>query len=532
MVDEARALEEQRALRRAQLLNIPYEDTSAGNLNLYPDVLSVAELYDYKVVPLYSDEHNLKFGITNTTSQNTMTNLKQRFADQNVSFAIISDMGYSELMKRYDPPKTVEYQDISLNRADSHEQISQVSQTLSSVRADDILAYLVKQAFQLKASDIHLENQRENVRVRFRVDGVLHPIAEFSQEKYRQLMSSLAIAANVSTSSEDAQTGHINKTFQMADGAEVNVNLRVETVPALYGMDVVLRLFNLKPELMSLDKIDLKPEERQVMDDIISHPNGLVLMVGPTGSGKTTTLYSIINKLNHPERKIITLEDPVEYYIPGITQIPINSRNDENGFAEKFRAVLRLDPDVIMVGEIRDIDTAKTALQSALTGHLVLSTYHASSASAAITRLFDMVGDNPLFASAIRLITAQRLVRRLDDDTKQQYDPDDKTYNWLKKIVDGFPTHVEKPNLEGVKLYKPGSSESNPFGYMGQFAVRELLLITPKLQQELAKPSQEITAANLEKIAIEGGMMTMLQSAVLKAIAGETSIEEIARVVE
>jgi len=529
MDDEARTIDEQKTLRRAQLLNVPYFDTSRQQLDLYPEVLTVSELYNLKIIPIYADAHNIRFGITNTTSQSTMANLRQRFTDQNINYFMISDMGYSELMKRYDPPKKVEYQDIVLQNTS---QIDSISQTLANVRADDLMAYITKQAYLLQASDIHFENQKENVRIRFRVDGVLHPIAELSQEKYRQLLSSLAIAADVSTQSDDAQTGHINNTYQMADNTQVTLNLRVETIPAVYGMDVVLRLFNLNPDKMSLDQIDLNHYEREIVDGIISHPSGLVLIVGPTGSGKTTTLYSIINKLNNPERKIVTLEDPVEYYIPGITQIPINSRKDSSGFAEKFRAVLRLDPNVIMVGEIRDIDTAKTALQASLTGHLVLSTYHASSASAAVTRLFDMVGENPLFASAIRLISAQRLVRRLDDQIKQAYQPDERTIAWLGGVINSFPPHIEKPGLDGIQLYKPGSSAENPFGYKGQMAIRELLVITPNIHNELKKPAQEITSDSLEKVAIAEGMTTIMQNAVLKVLAGETSVEEVLRVVE
>lgn len=238
----------------------------------------------------------------------------------------------------------------------------------------------------------------------------------------------------------------------------------------------------------------------------------------------------MLNELNHPERKIITLEDPVEYYVKGITQIPVDSRAEKNGFAEKFRAVLRLDPDVIMVGEIRDTDTARTALQSALTGHLVLSTYHAGSTTAALTRMMDTIGDNPLFTSALRLVTAQRLVRRLDPATKQAYAPDAQTVEWLQKIIDSFPAHIDKPSLEDLQLYHPGSSADNPFGYSGQFAVRELLLMTNNLQAELRKPSHEITASQLEAIAVKDGMVTMLQDGVRKVIAGETSLEEVVRV--
>lgn len=530
MADEARILEEHSTQRRAQILGIAYEDTSARDIALYPEILSVPELYSLKAVPILADRNNILFGITNTTSQTTMVNLRQRFADQRVSFAIISDAGYRDLMRRYDPPKQVVYQDISLTAIDSEDQLGVVSQTLNTVRADDMLAYIVQQAYRLKASDIHLETEENGVRIRFRVDGVLHPVAELNTDKYRQLLSSLAIAANISTSSPDAQTGHINRPHQLADGTSVMVNLRVETVPTVHGMDAVLRLFNLKPELMQLSSLGLSTDERAIIDDIISHPTGLVLIVGPTGSGKTTTLYSMLNELNHPERKIITLEDPVEYYVKGITQIPVDSRQDENGFAEKFRAVLRLDPDVIMVGEIRDHDTAKTALQSALTGHLVLSTYHAGSAAAALTRLLDAIGDNPLFSSAVRLVTAQRLVRRLDDATKQPYTPNDATKQWLAAVIDSLPPHIEKPSLQNIQLYRPGVSTENPFGYRGQFAVRELLLMTNALQAELRRPAHEITTTSLESVAVADGMLTMLQDGVLRAIAGETSLEEVSRV--
>ena len=185
-----------------------------------------------------------------------------------------------------------------------------------------------------------------------------------------------------------------------------------------------------------------------------------------------------------------------------------------------------------MVGEIRDNDTAKTALQSALTGHLVLSTYHASSATAALTRLLDTIGENPLFVSAIRLVTAQRLVRRLDDATKQPYEPDEQTRHWINDILSSLPPSKTKPNLDNLKLYHPGSSTQIPFGYAGQFAIREFLLITPNLQQELRKPAREITTAGLEKIAIEDGMLTIKQDALLHVLAGETSLEEILRVLD
>jgi type II secretory ATPase GspE/PulE/Tfp pilus assembly ATPase PilB-like protein len=532
MSQDARRDEEDATLRRARLLGFNYVDTSTlPQKPLYKDMLAKEEMYQKRVVPLQADQSNVLFGITTTTSQQTINDLRQRFSDIRTSFAIVSDSGYREYMRLYDPPKKITYQDVAFTADTGEELFKQVSATLDQVRADDILAYLVQQGYRLKASDIHLENQKDNVRIRFRVDGVLHPIAVLTREKYHQLLSSIAIAANVSTGAPDAQTGHINKTYKLATGEDVTVNLRVETVPTVYGIDVVMRIFTLKMELLKLDNLGLSERERAVVDDIIRHPTGMVLVVGPTGSGKTTTLYSIVNTLNSPERKILTLEDPVEYFMPGVTQIPVSGDTNAQGFAEKLRAVLRLDPDVVMVGEIRDKDTAKTALQAALTGHLVLSTFHASSTSAALTRMIDFIGVNPLFASAIHLIMAQRLVRILDDKTKQAYTPDEGLKKQLQAIVDTLPPGVERPDLNNLTLFKPGASQENPFGYVGQTPIREQMLMTPGVQQLLRQPPNEITTELLEQKAREDGMITMLQDGILKVIAGKTTLEEIFRVV-
>jgi type II secretory ATPase GspE/PulE/Tfp pilus assembly ATPase PilB-like protein len=384
----------------------------------------------------------------------------------------------------------------------------------------------------LNASDIHIETQAEDVRIRLRIDGVLHPIARISREKYRILIAAIASAGNVSTSTDQAQQGHIAQVVKMADGKTVDVNVRLETVPTINGMDIVMRLFNMKEEMYMMDQLGLSGPERKVLDDIIAKPTGLVMVVGPTGSGKTTTLYSLMNSLNSEERKIITIEDPVEYQFPGITQISVRSSehgNDES-FADKLRAVLRLDPDIVMVGEVRDNDTARTALQGALTGHLVLTTFHASSTAAALTRLADVIGQNPLFVSAIRLIMAQRLVRRLDDATKQAYQPDEATMQALRAVVDGLPQGTERPNLDSLQLYKPGASPENPYGFQGQLAIREQLTMTEEIRHVLEQISTVVSEQQIEAAAIKAGMRTIRQDGFLKVIAGQTTLEEIYRV--
>lgn len=529
---DARQSEEAATQRRAQVLGFTYVDTSVPvEKTLYKDVLTVPEMYQMRVVPLNVGKGVVIFGITTTTSQQVMHSLEQRFTDARLTFTIISDAGYKEYMRLYDPPRKIEYQNIAISKAGDQALLESISATIAQVRPDDVLAYLVQQAFRLKASDIHLENQEDGARVRFRVDGVLHVIAHLDQDKTRHLISVIASAGNVSTNSSDAQTGHINKQFRMATGDDVTVNLRVEVVPAAYGQDAVMRLFSVNMELLKLDNLSLSPRERDVVNDIINHPTGMVLIVGPTGSGKTTTVYSLLNTMNSDERKIVTLEDPIEYYIKGLVQIPVKGDQNAGGFAEKLRAVLRLDPDIVMIGEIRDQDTAKTALQSALTGHLVLSTFHASSAAAALTRMLDFVGINPLFASAMRLIMAQRLVRVLDPKTKQAYQPDEALRARLKEIIDSMPQGVERPDINNLTLYKPVVSPENPFGYAGQIPIREQLQMTAGIQQLLKLPPNQVTTEMLQQKAVEDGMLTMMQDGVIKACAGITSIEEVYRVV-
>ncbi len=534
MSQDARFDEERSTERRAQILNVEYTDTSlSDDKPLFKDIVSLDQMRQYRIIPMQADQSNILFGITTTTSQQTMNSLVNHYTDQKVSFTLISEAGFRDYMLLYDPPKKIVYQDIAINRAGSEELVREVSATLEQVRADDMLAYLVDQAHRLGASDIHIETLPSGVRIRLRIDGVLHPIAELSLDKYRMLISAIASAANVSTSADEAQQGHIAQRVKMADGNEVDVNLRVETVPTINSMDVVMRLFNMDREMYNLNRLGLSTEQRAVVDEIINKPSGLVMVVGPTGSGKTTTLYSMLNSLASDERKIITIEDPVEYQFDGITQISVKSseQGDDSSFAAKLRAVLRLDPDIVMVGEVRDNDTARTALQASLTGHLVMCTFHASSASAALTRLSDIIGQNPLFVSAIRLVMAQRLVRLLDDDTKQPYQPSETELATIRSVLETLPETVERPSLEGLVLYKPGSSAENPYGFKGQIAVREQFRMSGQIRKLLESHDHVLSAQEIEAAAIASGMRTMLQDAMLHVVAGRTTLEEIFRVI-
>lgn len=535
MAADARVEEERNTARRAQILGLPYVDTTQlPNKQLFMNFLSVPEMYQMKTIPLIVEDRRLTFGVLNTTSRQTMDEIRQRLADYQTIFALISDTSYSDYMKLYDPPKKVVYEDIHLNDAGTADLVQRVTDMLQQIRPEDMLAYLVEQAHNLGSSDIHIETQRENVRIRLRLDGVLHQIASIDHDRYRILLGIIASAANISVADTDAQQGHISQRLTMADERVVNINVRLESVPTVNGTDVVMRLFNMDQERYHLDRLGLEPKERAVVDDIIAKPSGLVLVVGPTGSGKTTTMYSILNTLNSPERKIITIEDPVEYHFEGITQVPVdtNAAGNDGSFATKLRATLRLDPDIVMVGEIRDAETSKTALQASLTGHLVLSTFHASSAAAALTRMEEIIGQNPLFVSAIRLIMGQRLVRRLDDATKQQRDPTEAEWHKIKEVIETLPEGFERPDINGLKLYNPGSSPENPYGFRGQIVLREQLLMTPSVRALLESEGvNRVVTQQIEAAASKDGMVTMLQKGILRVVAGETTLEEVFRVV-
>jgi len=529
---QARQDEELSAQNRARILGARYQDArTIIDLPLVKDVLTLQEMYKNSVVPIQQTKGHLEFAITIATPQQVITQLRDRFSDYNVTFVLISNTGFKDFMLKFDPPPEVHYDDIQISTEGASDTLAQVSKTLETVSSDDILDYLITQADELNASDIHLETEEDYVRMRFRVDGALHNIAKLSKDKYKQLQSSIAIKANISTTAPDAQTGHmVHKLIDESGKVTKTINMRIETAPTLHGQDAVIRLFNVDRNLINLERLGLNDRQLKNIKDLIAHPHGMVLVVGPTGSGKTTTMYSILDELNDTTRKIITLEDPVEYGFEGMSQIPVDTRKGKS-FAKVFRAVLRQDPDVLMVGEIRDVDTAKTALQAALTGHLVLSTFHAADAASALSRMLDSIGDNPLFSSAIRLVISQRLVRRLDDTLKQEYQPDEEMKQQIEKVIQSLPDSVERPNLENLKLYRPGKSNQNPFGYTGRVILMEQLEITPAVQRILRRGSSDSSTEILEKAAADQGMVSMLQSGVLMAIRGETTIEEVYRTV-
>lgn len=521
--------EEEATKNRARILGIPYLDTRdfENTVPLIPDVLTVPEMHKNFMIPLQKgdDETPFRFMVTSQTPNSLLPEMRKQYADdgKHVGFFLISNSAYQAFMNRYDPPQEIHYDDIRIAQEGDSETIAEVSHTLNSVSSDKVFDFLIDQADKLGASDIHIENLRDQIRVRMRVDGILHPVAELDRDRYRVIMGELSSRADISSAATKPQSGHMQQDIYR-DGSTHLLNIRVETVPTTYGQDAVLRLFNFDESLLNLNLLGLSDQELDTIQEIISHPRGLVLMVGPTGSGKSTTLYSILNALNTSERKIITLEDPIEYGITGITQIPIHT-NDGGSFAEGLRSVLRLDPDVVMVGEIRDADTARTAIQASITGHLVLSSFHANSTAAAFARMIDLIGTNPIFASSIRLLMAQRLVRKLADN-KEPYKPDASTASYIRDVLAGLDV-----DLSDMTLYHPVESEEVPFGYKGRTVLMEQLVVSEDIQGYLRGDIKDINTTAIEDSARAQGMLTLEQKGVLAALNGETTLEEVSRVI-
>jgi len=590
--EKRRENEEQATAGRARILGLPYLDTRnfENVMPLVKDLLTVEQMHKDFILPLAKGdgEEHFQFMVTSQTPRSLIQKMRKEYLDngERADFFLISNAAYKILMLRYDPPAEMTYDDIEIAGEGDSKTIERVSQSLSQVSTEKVFDFLIDQADKLGASDIHIENLREEIRIRMRVDGMLHPVAIIDRDRYRILMGELSSRANVSTASNKPQSGHMQKDI-VRDGAKHLLNIRVETIPTMYGQDAVMRLFNFDESLLNLNLLGLSDEELAEINEVISHPRGLVLMVGPTGSGKSTTLYSMINALNTTDRKIITLEDPIEYGITGISQIPINT-NSGGSFADGLRSVLRLDPDVVMVGEIRDADTAKTAIQASITGHLVLSSFHANSTSAAFSRMIDLIGINPIFASSIRLIVAQRLVRKLSA-SKRARRATEAEAKYIREVLEG----VDKKWLEGIKtpkdlpegqpeaepknvdsnsaeevapetsaeteteldkalsaraaeieleepsefdfdnivLYDPVVTETDPFGYSGRTVLMEQLVVDDEIAKFIRGDVADINVNEIEKTAKAHGMLTLEQKGIIAALKGETTLEEVSRVI-
>ena len=377
-----------------------------------------------------------------------------------------------------------------------------------------LLNLLLSGAIKDRASDIHIEPYQTNVKVRYRIDGILYDILHLPRKIHSPLVSRVKVMASLNIAEKRLpQDGRIE--IKIADRS---VDIRVSTIPTSFGERVVLRLLDKTSSVLKLFDLGMDEKKIGVFNRLIKSPYGIILVTGPTGSGKTTSLYAALSSLNSEEVNIITIEDPVEYQIEGIGQIQVNPKINLT-FAQGLRSIVRQDPDVILVGEIRDLETAEIAIQSSLTGHLVFSTLHTNDASSAVTRLIDMGIEPYLVTSSVIAIIAQRLVRVLCPNCKEAYTPDEESFLNL-----GLDTN----QMKGKVFYrKKGCAACMNTGYRGRTAIFEILVLDDTIKQFILKTSD---SNQIQKEAIKRGMATLLADGARKVIDGTTTIEEVFRV--
>ena len=399
-----------------------------------------------------------------------------------------------------------------------------LKQRIRELPTTQVLNILMAGAYKLGSSDVHIEPTEENIRIRYRIDGVLHDVVNLPLSVYKPVLSRIKMMGGMKINIRDiAQDG----TFEINLG-DKTLDVRVSTVPGNYGEIIVMRILDPSSILLNLEELGMRGRALEVIKEEIGRSEGMILTTGPTGSGKTTTLYSIINKLNDPERKIITIEDPIEYEVKGISQTQVEKSRGYD-FSGGLRAIVRQDPDIILVGEIRDEDTADIAVNAALTGHLMLSTLHTNNSVATIPRLIEMNVKPNLISPSTNAIIAQRLVRKLCPHCKEEYVPAQESTESIKKIISIISpkANIEIPKKID-KLYRPkGCSKCNNIGYKGRTGIFEVLVINKDIEKlilEMASKSELMVAA------LESGMITMLQDGLLKSIEGITSVEEVQRV--
>ncbi|MDP8959668.1 MAG: Flp pilus assembly complex ATPase component TadA [Actinomycetota bacterium] len=403
--------------------------------------------------------------------------------------------------------------------AEDHIDVSDLAAMEAAVEEAPVVKLvkmLITRAVTEGASDIHVEPGERDLQVRFRIDGVLHEITRSSRSITNAVVSRLKIMADINIAERRVpQDGRVSLRV-----AGRQIDLRVATLPTVFGEKVVMRILDKSSTLLDLAELGFLPDSMERYEKGYRKPYGTILVTGPTGSGKSTTLYATLNVLNRPEVNIITVEDPVEYRLAGINQVQVN-RKAGLSFASALRSILRSDPDIILIGEIRDHETAQIAIESALTGHLVLSTLHTNDAPSSIGRLIEMGVEPFLVSSALDAVLAQRLARRLCGKCKQPYQPSLEALmevGWPLELVDELPT-----------LYRAvGCKACSGTGYRGRLAIHEVMLVTEEIERLAV---ERRSSDELRKVAISQGMRTLREDGLAKVHAGATSIEEVLRVV-
>lgn len=526
------------AQRLAIATGIPYIDLMhfpVSQLALKQIKKDEAEALD--LVCFYASQAEMRFASTNPRRPEVEAKVQEitKAADARGAVYTVSKQSFDRIIDLY---KTLpEIKQITKEVTVNVEAVQKIKESITDFASfgellkgaslTDLLAYIFGGALKLDTSDVHIEAEKENVMVRFRLDGILKDVAELPSEGFKKLVSRLKLLAGLKINiSDKPQDGRF--TIKLPDG---DVDVRVSTIPTIYGESIVMRLLVQNKQRMTFEGLGLSERAYKQLKTQIERPNGMIITTGPTGSGKTTTLYTIMQKLNNPDVKIITMEDPVEYKMEGINQSQIDKSRGYT-FAKGLRSILRQDPDIAMVGEIRDLETAEIAIQASLTGHLILSTIHTNDSFGAIPRFLSMGVKPFLLSPALNAVIGQRLLRRLCEVCKQPVALDTDKAQRVQAELDALPED-EKAKLSGRPLNfygAKGCEKCNNSGYKGRVGIYEIFVVDETIEKAILEG--KVAESDIKAIAVEKGTVTMVQDGILKALEGLTSIDEVYRVTE
>ena len=503
----------------AQAIGFPFidlrkEKISEQVLKIIPGLVAKIQ----QVIVFDRTREGLKVAMADPTDFKMIQWLKKK-TGQPIIVYYARPLALHDALKYYRKELKEEFADIIQSQAAQAKESGAKAQDLPIIK---IIDTIVEYAYENRASDIHIEPLEIESLVRFRIDGVLHDAVTLPKSIHASLITRIKVMAKLRTDEHfKPQDGKFQAHFE-----DERFDIRVSIVPVTEGENAVMRLLSEKARRFILDELGLTPEDLTVVKRSIEQSFGMVLVTGPTGCGKTTTLYAIMKILNKPEVKISSIEDPVEYDVEGVSQIQVNPKTNLT-FAQGLRSIVRQDPDIIMVGEIRDQETAGIAINSAMTGHLVLSTMHANTASTNIPRLIDMGIEPFLVASSINIIVSQRLVRKICTKCVESYKPQ-KTE--LDRIIFQLgKNQALAENIKNMRLFRgKGCKSCNGTGYIGRVGIFEAMEISENIKELIMKKAN---ADELEKQAIANGMSTMLEDGITKVFSGVTTIDEILRVI-
>ena len=486
-------------------INVPYEST-LENLRIRDIKLPVNILKQTRSVPYEVTLDTVKIAMENPLDWNAQAYFKRFFNDKTVKFVLAHKEDIEKAIQIYE------------NRSRLREIIVNIKKELKGAEAKgessiyQLIIYIIKNALNKKASDIHIEAEENGAVVRFRIYGKLREFIDFDTEIYNALASRIKLEANMDVSEKrKPQDGGFSLTLE-----KNKFDFRVSSLPTIWGESIVIRILDKRNILKNINEIGITHKNLELFKKALSQPNGIFLVTGPTGSGKSTTLYAALNQLAKPDVKIITVEDPVEYKLPGIQQVQVNPRVGIT-FASALRSILRQDPDIIMIGEIRDLETLEIAIKAALTGHLVLSTLHTNDAVSAINRMIDM-GIEPFMVGASLIgVEAQRLVRKICPYCKELYKPNEAYIEPIKNLL----------SPDTVFYRGRGCEKCDNTGYLDRTLITEIFLSDEKLEGMIAKNKERI---EILKYLESKGFKKMFYDGLQKAIEGETTLEEVYRV--